>query len=662
MALSDLPLIDAPSKNAEESENCVKQFLNQNTGFLCRNEVPDKGCDLDVELILDGKNTSGWKFAIQIKSCEELKIINDGTYISFSFKTSRLGYLLRRIPAYGYIMLYSVKEDKCYYDHVAKIYDRLMEERAADDWKDNEEINIHIPTLNILSENTAQEIHHSMSKVYQNATLLQNSWGKNYDLPTVSFNKEEDFDLRNPKNIVNFLSKYGMFLIRELDISKIAELLLTLPVYEIVSSKELLFISLITHSITGKNSEASYYARKCIRLINEYSEEQKNVIFYHKYKTSLALGEITSNDFVAFLREFEIATLDGHNRILVKINLIYFSLLSLKALQELPISIDIEIQEVFNLIDNSTLTERDKWLLRIWNCENFSYYAGFLTKERVSEIKIRESLGEVIPLDEKKEKVLEFISQQKIINKLLICAKDYGDKFNEPIVSAYSIIAYVRNAIQKEIDYLSFTEEHIIDDEKISYFDHLIKLSSAAGESFYNNRYLKEAHHCCCYALEIMNLARLGYECKVNFSVSDNVIKNNILALEKQLECEPYQSFFEALILNVNKRARIEGPIEMSFVKNLSNEQIDTLAKYSLKAFKLPDSRLINIINELHSYKIFFQRNKDSSIIPLQFLTGEQAKDNLYAEPIKFILRSTLTGLETIPSSDMNYLLSSWNL
>lgn len=108
MAFSDNPIIDQYSRNSEESELNLRKFLNQNSGFICRPDVPDMGCDFDVELIKGG--SSNWRFPIQLKSIEAPEIINDGKFISYSFKTSRLGYLMRRIPAMGMVVLYSVEQ------------------------------------------------------------------------------------------------------------------------------------------------------------------------------------------------------------------------------------------------------------------------------------------------------------------------------------------------------------------------------------------------------------------------------------------------------------------------------------------------------------------------------------------------------------------------
>lgn len=97
----------------------------------------------------------------------------------------------------------------------------------------------------------------------------------------------------------------------------------------------------------------------------------------------------------------------------------------------------------------------------------------------------------------------------------------------------------------------------------------------------------------------------------------------------------------------------------MSVLKDLTDEQIESLAKTTLISFRLPEVRLSNIIEEMKAYRMFHQRCSDPNIQILQF-KNDYETSQIYASPIRFVLRSKATGLETAPSSDMNSLLSSW--
>jgi len=81
MAFHDCPIIDPHSLNSELSEIAVKNILNQSTGFIYRPDIPDKGCDFDLELIIEGVDATNRRFGIQIKSVETLPLLSDGKII-----------------------------------------------------------------------------------------------------------------------------------------------------------------------------------------------------------------------------------------------------------------------------------------------------------------------------------------------------------------------------------------------------------------------------------------------------------------------------------------------------------------------------------------------------------------------------------------------------
>src|SRR5580698_3371164 len=108
MAFTDMPVIDRSAIYSERSEHRFKEFVNLDSGFQVRLEWPDKGCDFNLELVLHGHGASSQVFPVQLKSIQKPTLVNDETYISFSLETSRLGYLMRRLPSMGIVVLYSV--------------------------------------------------------------------------------------------------------------------------------------------------------------------------------------------------------------------------------------------------------------------------------------------------------------------------------------------------------------------------------------------------------------------------------------------------------------------------------------------------------------------------------------------------------------------------
>lgn len=58
MAFNDKPIISESSERSEASVLCTKNLLSQKNGFICREDMPDLGVDLQVELIENGDATN----------------------------------------------------------------------------------------------------------------------------------------------------------------------------------------------------------------------------------------------------------------------------------------------------------------------------------------------------------------------------------------------------------------------------------------------------------------------------------------------------------------------------------------------------------------------------------------------------------------------------
>lgn len=142
MGFCNNPIVDIYSKTFEESVIATKRVFSQKNGFLVREENPDKGVDLDVELLIDNQ-VSGFKFAIQIKSARKLQTIQKegSTFIRYNIKASRLGYLCRRSPGFGLIVVYDTQEQQLYYDYVENICS-IMGEHNDNEWMNNENVRL----------------------------------------------------------------------------------------------------------------------------------------------------------------------------------------------------------------------------------------------------------------------------------------------------------------------------------------------------------------------------------------------------------------------------------------------------------------------------------------------------------------------------------------
>jgi Domain of unknown function (DUF4365) len=162
MAYGDTPKVDDNSIRSEESVFAVKKILSRRNGFISREESPDYGVDLDVELVNREKGATSQKFAVQIKSAKKIAYVQkEGTeYVVLPFKTSRLSYLCNRTPAYGIIALHEENSEAAYFDYVDAIVPRLDEHNA--DWREQETVTIYI-AKQLLTDETALALHERMT-------------------------------------------------------------------------------------------------------------------------------------------------------------------------------------------------------------------------------------------------------------------------------------------------------------------------------------------------------------------------------------------------------------------------------------------------------------------------------------------------------------------
>jgi hypothetical protein len=647
MAFLDSPIIDPSSRNSEKSELKLRHFLNQESGFICRSEVPDKGCDFDVELILENKNSSSWKFPIQLKSVEKLTLVNKGEFISYSFETSRLGYLMRRIPTMGIVVLYSLEQDKCFYEYADKLFGRLMEERESDDWKKNDKVNIRVPYANILSEDTAIDIHKTMHNRFEQALTMQNSYGPKYGLPTVNLNQDFKYDFNNLDHIIKFLEEHGQSLIRNFDIDMIFQMVTRVPHIQIYRNKNLLLVAAVAYSETGLNSESETFCNKLKKIPLESTEEL--MIHFIRLKNQLALGYINKNDFLLKLKELSRLELDGQNRVTVNINIIRYELLELKVFNQIPVTFLSSIFQIFNDIRNSDLTYRTKGLFMLWNCENLSHLASLIMTSSIGDFKIREKLGENIPLSDRQSATEGFIKIENKIYDIIAEVANNAKSNNDKLLAANTFSLDVRHFLLNQVNMISF--DIPIDSGDYQKVVDRISNAERAYANFLNLNLYNEAYDSMCNLIELVELAEKVYHIKYPKNKTDLYQWKG--ELENDFDVTPRQIAITDLLTYKSKK--IDEDQDLFFCRDMDDVQIEFLAKTVLHSLSLPVERLGNIIEELMAYRMFHQRCVNKNIEVVQVKTLQD-----YSEPIFFCLKSKLTGIQTPPRKSMDSLLKGW--
>jgi len=418
MSFNDLPIVDRFAQNSDLAEKQLESCLNMQAGFICRPDVPDKSCDYDIELILEGKNASNWRFALQLKSIEKRLTVNEKGFVAYPFETSRLGYLLRRQPAMGIIVIYDIDKKLLYFDFADKIYTRLLDERDNEDWKKNETVSIHIPANNILNEQSRKDVHTIFTRRFDRAAQMQLSHGEKYDLPAINLTGEYTYDFNNIEHVKKLLKESGLWLLGGHDLQMIFDLIVRVPNLEICANKDLLMIAAIAYGETGKHTDSSFYISKLFKR-SDLTVADRQMIEFARLKNDLALGNIDEIAFIKTARDMLERCNDARNQVCFEINITFFEMLAIKPLTPVPVHLIKSVESVsekVNLLPENGIVNH---LLQLWNADNFNILISHFRSRLFGEFRMRESLGGSFSLAEKKERIL-FITglQNKFLNLL----------------------------------------------------------------------------------------------------------------------------------------------------------------------------------------------------------------------------------------------------
>ncbi len=394
MAFNDNPIIDTASKNSEESENELRRLFTKRNGFILRQESPDYGVDFNVE-VADDHSPTGKLFAIQLKSQENAVIIdsNNERFVSLQFKTSRLGYLYRRKPMYGIIVLYDVKTGKSYFDYVEHFITRLNDERGSYDWRDNDSVSIHFPIENILSEEKLKGIHERMLLRTRRTDAMVDTFGSLFGIPSDSTNiKQSNFNV----NDLESLEVMGFGLAHRLRFGTLHEIFRNLSLNEILKSAKLIHLAAITYVERGNIMEGEYFLRKAIQNRGKYSDEEFASIEFLKIKADLVLGYIDEPESLERLLKLTELAVQEQNSLLLAINILS-TRIAIMGRDDVGKTVYMDDAiAIFEKIKESKLDNEQKLLLNVYNCDNlssaFAVYNMFMT----AEFKTKEAFGEPI--------------------------------------------------------------------------------------------------------------------------------------------------------------------------------------------------------------------------------------------------------------------------
>jgi len=664
MSFYEDPIVDKNSKRSEESVNAVKSWFTRKNGFISREEYPDYGVDLDVEIILNDTGASSKKFAIQIKSTTSVSttIHDNKNSITLEFKTSRLGYLARREPAYGLIILYDESDNLCYFDYVEDIIKRLDESDRRTGWRDQKTVTILLP-FQIITSKELKHIHQKFATRYENSHLLIKEHGLKYNIPLLNLNEERPTilpDFNDPYQVASFLEKHGGFLFSEHEYRLILQLFGRITKDQVLSSVNLVFLSAITYTHSGNVIEAEYYLRRATKMLGQMTDEEKAIIKFSKVRIEFLKGNIDYQSFFLKFKELADNIHDEENQLIIEINLLFFETAISVNMEKIDLGVISKIERLARRIDNTNISEEKKHLFKVYHSETQHTFAIQAFINFYNKYKIKESLNIEIPIYERAEQAKLTISLTNLAADAAGKAYEFSKAKNLPLLKATAAHQLSKNFLSLRLALLLIPVEDRLaqDDTQVNeQYGRYHNLSLIAYNQFLEMHMFENAHEALSSAYDLQRLCMNLTNHSIGTVPQEGILKV-IREIEGTYDLQPFDSqvdFLSEVHLGRKKNYK-------EILIGATTETLRQLAKGVLDGYELPLDRLPNIEHDLTMLKIFYEHCKDANIEALQHLGHIKNYDTHYSSLPIYILKHKILNIETGPSSDMKELLNELSI
>lgn len=561
MSFYDDPVVDDNAKRSEESVHYVTGLFSRKNGFIHREEKPDYGVDLDVELILDGIGASSKKFPVQIKSTASLsKVkINNIDFISLAFKTSRLGYLAKRPPAYGIIALYDDTEQVCYFDYVDEIINRLSQNPAREGWDEQESVHILLP-LQVLDKNALPALHQKFLARHQNNSLLIQEHGQKFNIPSMepaSAKQAGQLDVNNPAQVANFLEIYGHLLYNESEFSALNHLLGVISRDRLNNSPRLVFLAALTYVQTGNVIEAEHYLRRAKKMPLVMQGEGIAMIEYAAARVEFMKGNV---DHAYFLAEFKRAAASAEsleNKLNFKINILYFELIKGMETGQFPPNYEKQITELQAEIEAAVIPEGIKHMLRCHNADSQYHFAVRGEAALYQEVKYREAMGMPVPMFEKAARAVHFMKMIEVSDQIVYAAFLYAREHQDARLLASAAHQMGQHFFARSINLIMIEDRNKVAQDKahvIALYDRNQYYSLLAYNEFLKLNMFQNAHEALAVAYEINQICIYLSGTAIGPNTPEEML-TILREIEAQFDLLPFESGMDKFAENAQNKS-----------------------------------------------------------------------------------------------------------
>ena len=652
MSFNDLPKIDDNARNGELAETKFRQLFSMANKFICRQDVPDKGCDFDVELVVSENSASNRRFPVQVKSVKTPKFILNKSILSYSFETSRLNYLLQRPFASGLVVIYSIEEDLFYYEFADRLFEDINSRYESDKWRLQEEVSLHISIDNILNAESLATIHKVFSLRFERAANLQLSQDGGHDLPIVSIkNTDKRYNFNNIDDIIAFVDEYGLYLLNAYNLKPLYAAFQKLPYVSFSENPDILLIAMIVFGEVGELAESVFFASKLKKYL-PLSEELMISYEFSLIKNEYNLGYLEPSQYVDRLSRVNMNKISIADQAIVSINLARSKIIELKYFDDDRQLIVQDVLDNFLLID--TIPEEDgrKYFMKLWNIENYSMIVEANHQKAVSDLHYATTTGNKVPNSYRLQIEKKGRKDRDFINKTLFEISKIANAAGNKHLNASAHDIFISNFINHQVTLLldSGTVKNDVDNQ---YLEHIYQIAAEVYESFQDLCMHKNAfialHHC----HEIIRLIEYHFPGTVPQDAIAQILETEAV-YERELDHPKISSLVDETISKVKEMNNPNPDLEP--IRSLTDEQVLHFSQRILEILQLPEERLGNIIADQKAIRLYYQRCQDEGLLITRIPDFEPA--DAYKTRVRYKLKNMKTAIETPIHHDMTYLLT----
>lgn len=640
------PKVDKSSERSEESVLYTRCFFNKTNGFIVREENPDYGVDLDVELIYE-KSASRKKFAIQIKSSKQFKrkVLNNNSYIVLDFLTSRLGYLSRDLGL-GLIVVYEAGNNIAYYEYIENIIKQVDAFNKNKSWRNQEKVRIYIPEQNVLSNEKVKLLFSNFKQRHDKLEALINTHGSKFNIPFVNITGKKYF---SEEDIIVMLEDNGLLLYDNLMFEELFNTLSNIPHNRITSSPKLCLLAALVYSKIGKAIDSNSYLEYCIRDKNTMLEFN-DMIAFTKFCNDFLLGTDDIDTFISRLENIKKKSTQEKWILTLKINISLLQLHKKIGERKIDKSLESAFLSIFEDIEKSKLSEKEKHLFNLFHVPAFQEFVLKIISEAILKEKLKETLGVNISRNERKKNVIRFIELLNTPIKYIQSASEFSKKNDDILIKAHALHEFA-NCMFGAIFNFTIHNYRLQDNENVDLDNlaHAFSYCIDAHELFIKLSLFNNAYLCLTLAYEVNNFT-LHFFNRTKGFCDDLKLIEKIRNFEKELGKKEFQSVVDDYFKNRN--AKFNSQTKLT---ELSDENILFLAESILDANNLPSSRLDNLVMEMRNRRFF---EKYCDIEKYELLQTGTEGSNMYLYPTSYKIFDKKNNLIIgKPSTDLEKLL-----